>query len=99
LLIFLGRGTTGLGGTAIDHDDEYEPHVPGDYDWVILANHSMFGASPFSLGLFHPRTPPSLCRFIIEKLDMMSDTGANRYIFFQFSKKCHHSIPRRSMVV
>jgi hypothetical protein len=43
--------------------------VPQSYDVVILESHSKFGASPFTLGLFHPKAPASLCRIIMNKLD------------------------------
>jgi hypothetical protein len=63
-----------------DKDPEDDPHMPRDYDVVILESHSEFGSSPFSLGLFHPKTPPSLCRFIVDKIDNTDYTTGSRYL-------------------
>lgn len=46
-----------------------------------MANHSLFGASPFDLGLCHRKTAASVCRFIIKMLEKTDATEARRSWF------------------
>jgi hypothetical protein len=62
----------------MDPSAEDKPYVPRDNDMLILGSHSNFGASPFSLGLFHPKAPPLLCHFIFQKLGGADDAPDER---------------------
>lgn len=54
--------------TGIDEDFD-EPEVPSDSAPIVVPTHSVFGSSPFDLGLGHAKTPASVCRFLVKMLD------------------------------
>jgi hypothetical protein len=64
------HGTGGLVSGEVEMTPEEEAQAPDDdYDVMVVRTHSVFGSSPFSLGLFHARACPPLCRHLMKKLD------------------------------
>jgi hypothetical protein len=68
----------GEAGMVPDEDVE-EPQVPDDnYDVIIVRSHSVFGPSPFSLGLYHAKARPPLCRKLMKLLNQTDAVEGSR---------------------
>ena len=66
-----------FGGSGAESEDGFdEPEILEDSE----NSHSLFGVSPFTLGVFHANSPPFVCRYVIMMTERTSAVEAGRLV-------------------